>query len=710
MSIIPRSIRHSMGEYFTPSWVADYVIGKGLSKTSEQNWKALDPCCGSGTFIIQLIKHVVGNVDLYVLSEEEKEAYMKKILDSVYGIDINPLSVLSARVGYYLALRPFGLIHNIEIPIYLGDSAITPTKEEIDGIECYKYSVSNKKKTFDVILPSRFVRNKSFGLTMSSLQDAVKQENEELLFQMIKNKLSEREKRSNRLLQVVKELSANLVELHKNNWDGIWVRIATNFMLIARLSQFDLIVGNPPWVKWEHLPSRYAKKIKKLCNIRHIFSTRGRFGGTQLNICALISNVVATNWLKESGVLAFLMPDSIMSQNSYEEFRYFYIDYENKSRLYLQHIDKWEKPLKPFPNSQDFNTYYYSSQIQDYSKGIDVTTISRNKGISDSLLNQYDNFEDVKDNLIFGKRKAIQCSKKSTAFTYRSNLYDFNKIIGPSAYEYRTGVEFTPLELYTLKVLGNSTQTKHCLFCNKKYPNSKFKVDDMPRNGWNLPVQYIFPIVTGPSLSPFKCNFDNDYCILPYDSNNTEKPISTEEMIKNNNDLFRYLLSHQSLIDKQSEKSKTLHRGDEFYAISKIGPYTFAPYIVAVRDNTKFCSSIIEKKVTPWGERKQSICVKHTIIISRDLNGRFISEDESHFINGILNSNVVIEYIHNTFKTNGFSLIKSNIYLPLYDELNDKHNKIVDLSKEATNSNDLRRIRDIQSELSSIYLQICMEK
>ena len=74
------------------------------------------------------------------------------------------------------------------------------------------------------------------------------------------------------------------------------------------------------------------------------------------------------------------MPDSIMSQNSYEEFRYFYLDYEAKERLFLQKIDKWEKPLKPFTCedivvSQDFNTYYYSRKEVDYKKGIDVTCI-----------------------------------------------------------------------------------------------------------------------------------------------------------------------------------------------------------------------------------------------------------------------------------------------------------------------------------------------
>ena len=57
MSIIPKSIRHSMGEYFTPEWLADYVVEKAISDIGNQStWRAIDPCCGSGIFIISLIK------------------------------------------------------------------------------------------------------------------------------------------------------------------------------------------------------------------------------------------------------------------------------------------------------------------------------------------------------------------------------------------------------------------------------------------------------------------------------------------------------------------------------------------------------------------------------------------------------------------------------------------------------------------------------
>lgn len=712
MSIMPKSVRHSMGEYFTPAWLSDYVVEEGLKLQNNKNWKAIDPCCGSGTFIMSLIKNIVGDINLLTLSESQKEEIKNRVLNSVFGIDINPLSVLSARVGYYLALRPFGNVENIEIPVYLGDSAITPTRESVDGIDCYKYSVVNNKKSFDVVLPVRFVNLKDFGKIMSSLQSAVKTDNSQILFEIICGNLSNEEKKSSQLLVLLKSMSDDLVELHKNNWDGIWIRIATNFMLIARLSKFDLIVGNPPWVKWEHLPSKYAEKIKELCNIRHIFSTRGRFGGTQLNICALIANVVATNWLNDNGILAFLMPDSIMSQNSYEEFRLFYTDYENNKRLYLQKIDKWEKPLRPFTSegvvvSQGFNTYYYSNKVVDYKKGIDVITITRDKSITDTAINQISKYKDAKKYLIFGLKKAAQMSDKSSAFSYLSDVYDFSKIIGPSFYEYRTGVEFTPQELYMLVGIKDSAKKGNFIFENKKFKRSKYIVDDMPLGGWDLPTEHIYPIVTGPSLTPFGCNMENEYCILPYIENKTDAPISVSDMISSNGELFDYLLNHQNLIDSQSKKSKDMHRGDEFYALSKIGPYTFSKYVVAARDNTKFCASVIEPIYTLWGEKKQRICVKHTMIIGRDNQGKTLSKDAAYFVCGILNCDIVIEYMQNTFKSNGYSLKKSHFYLPLFDKNNDLHKKIVSLSKKASKSSEADKITKIQSELSDLYLQLC---
>lgn len=715
MSIIPQSIRHSMGEYFTPEWLADSVITEALSSIHNPDWNAIDPCCGSGIFIIALIKKVVGDVNINDLSEEDKKSLLNSILQRVHGIDINPLSVLSARVSYYIAIHQFGEVKDIEIPIFLGDSAIVPIQKQVNGIDCYYYSINNNKYgALNVLLPKSLVDRPDFGKTMSKLQALVKAESSSVLYSKIIETFSEKEKGCKELMDSVKQLSKDLVKLHTNKWDGIWIRITTNFMMIARLQKHDLIVGNPPWVKWEHLPAAYTRKIKDFCDIRHIFCNDGMYGGAQLNICALISNVSATNWLKQNGVLAFLMPDSLMSQNSYEEFRNFYTDYEKNQRLYLQKLDRWCAPLRPFKVgkksvTQDFNTYYYSNPVIDYKKGVKVRAISKKKGINDQVINKCQTFEEAKQYLVLSEQSAKQLASNSTQFTYKSASFDYSLIIGKTSYLYRTGVESTPFEIFKMLGEGDSNKINHYRFKNKVLKTSKYKVDDIPLNGWDFPVDLLYPMVEGPAIKPYTFDWGNNYHLIPYKSNDTSAPISLEELTSENEEVALYFCKHRDLLDQQSDKSKTMHRGNEFYALSKIGPYTFAPYIVAARDNSNFCSSVINPVMTPWGKTKQAICVKHTIIISQDINGNFISEDESHYINAILNSSIVHSYIHSTFKTNGFSLKKSNLCIPKFDSSNRLHMRLVVLSKYATmEKNESKRKR--VSELSSIiYQDVCKE-
>lgn len=97
-------------------------------------------------FLIESIKEIVGDKNVQTMTYKEKENLKEDIVKRVYGIDINPLSVLSARVGYYLALKPFGNLHDIDIPVFLGDSAILAEEISLDGTKCYKYSVNNLKK------------------------------------------------------------------------------------------------------------------------------------------------------------------------------------------------------------------------------------------------------------------------------------------------------------------------------------------------------------------------------------------------------------------------------------------------------------------------------------------------------------------------------------------------------------------------------------
>lgn len=163
MQIMPNEVRHSLGEYFTPSWLADQVVSKSIDMSSnKENWRALDPCCGSGVFIVTLIKHILKQYNLNQLTSREKNEILQNILNRVIGIDLNPLSVLTARINYLLAIKPLLEDQQFEIPIFLGDSANIPQTEVIDNVACYTYKINTLKGNLDITLPKSFVQSSDF--------------------------------------------------------------------------------------------------------------------------------------------------------------------------------------------------------------------------------------------------------------------------------------------------------------------------------------------------------------------------------------------------------------------------------------------------------------------------------------------------------------------------------------------------------------------
>lgn len=708
MEIMPTEVRHSLGEYFTPAWLADHVVKQSVNMVENKHFNAIDPCCGSGVFVMSLIKNIIGETDILSLSEKERRLLLNSILNRVKGVDINPLSVLTAKVCFYLSIKPLTNNEDIEIPIYLGDSANIPTKLKIDTIECYQYIVVNKQENIEVTLPSSFIENVSFFFQMSQIQAIIKAEDSELVYEKFIENIGEQNLNED-ILKKIKSLSVQLVRLHKNNWDGIWIRIVANFMLVARIKNMDIIVGNPPWIKWEFLPQVYAEKIKGLCLDRHLFSGQTYMGAISLNICALIANVTASTWLNKNGVLAFLMPQTLMTQDSYAGFRNFFSNEEKNERFYLQKLDDWTKSGNPFVDTQEkFMTYYYSREIVDYfNSGIPIIAYEKKRRINIKEINSKQSFHEVND--FFEKKhlKAFQMDENRTGYTtftqetlpYKDN---FDLIIGTCEYKARSGVEFTPAEIYFVEPVKAVTSKKLYLFKTSKFNNSVYKsLSDLPVQ---LETEFIRPVVKAPEIIPFGFNINSNYCIFPYEEDSSVS-IDEKKLSKVSPNLFKYLVNNKKVIGRQSKRSINISRGTAFYSLSKVGEYTFSPYKVTFRDNTKLSAAVVEKIITPWGTEIMPICAKHCPYISKDKTGRNIDRDEAYYLCAILNTPIVQEYFKFTYSTRSYS-INFNIKMPLYDSRNKNHKDLVKYAKEAT----AKCFTDkIAKKINETYLKLCAE-
>ncbi|MCM1027321.1 MAG: SAM-dependent methyltransferase [Roseburia sp.] len=710
MEIMPNEVRHSLGEYFTPSWLADYVIDNSVEMVGDLPWRAIDPCCGSGIFVASLIKHVIGDRDIFSASKEEKARILAEILERVSGVDINPLSVLTARVSYMLAISPLLGDETVEIPVYLGDSANIPARIQLGGVDCYSCAVSTKRGRIDVALPRSFVERRDFLEKMNVIQRLVKTENADAVYEKFVANLAEEERREE-LLESIRRLSRRLTELHEKRWDGIWMRIVSNYMLVARIRDMDIIVGNPPWVKWEFLPQMYAEKIKSLCVSRHLFSGQTYMGAISLNICALISNVTASAWLRPEGVLAFLMPKTLMTQDSYAGFRNFYTDPEKRERLYLQRADDWSGAGNPFIfTTEKFLTYYYRRRRVDYRReGVPMYFPEKKRNLDIRRINSYNSYREVEDCFAIGGGRAYQLDENRTGFTMvrdeeASRIELYGRIIGDFAYKARSGVEFTPAEVYFLEPTRSCGNEKRYRFRNAEFTGAVYKAAG--QGELELETEFIYPVVKSPCIREFGFAENQNCCIFPYRRGET-KCLLEAELAAQSEYLAGYLAANRTLIEKQSKRSRAIARGDAFYALSKVGEYTYGDYAVTFRDNTKLAAAVVSPVLTPWGERKMPVCAKHAPIISMDKKGRYITEEEAYYLCGILNTGVVQEYMRLSFSGRSYS-IDFNIKCPLYEEENPLHRRIAELSRAAHEQyGDSADVAGMKKEIEACYLELC---
>src|ERR1035437_4277217 len=127
--LFPKSVRHDLGEYYTPDWLAELVLNE-LGYEGDPDKRLLDPACGSGTFLVLAINRIRHWYD----QNREKCSYdegelLKKILANVIGFDLNPLAVMAARTNYLVAIKDLiRHVEGVEIPVYLCDSIMTPAE------------------------------------------------------------------------------------------------------------------------------------------------------------------------------------------------------------------------------------------------------------------------------------------------------------------------------------------------------------------------------------------------------------------------------------------------------------------------------------------------------------------------------------------------------------------------------------------------------
>ncbi|MDE3092090.1 MAG: SAM-dependent DNA methyltransferase, partial [Chloroflexota bacterium] len=281
--LMPRELRHDLGEYYTPDWLAERLLTQvdsslfqplttdaarrqslAYAQKNLLKLRFLDPACGSGTFIVLTIRRIRDLAQRLRMesSNEKKRWVLEAILNNVQGIDLNPLAVIAARTNYILALGDLMQILNrpeIDIPIYLADSILTPSLGE-DIFTGGNYRI--KTTVGEFLVPEAFNTKDRIDALAHALDEAVEAKPKVSADNFVARVnvaagLSDKEleKAHRSLADLYKKLS----ELHSKGLNGVWARIIKNAFMPLFIGKFDYVVGNPPWVNWESLPGDYRQ-------------------------------------------------------------------------------------------------------------------------------------------------------------------------------------------------------------------------------------------------------------------------------------------------------------------------------------------------------------------------------------------------------------------------------------------------------------------
>ncbi len=101
------------GEVFTPAWMVEAMLDLVKDETGRIDSRFLEPACGSGNFLVQVLLRKLAAVELkYGRSDFERRHYALLGLMCIYGIELLPDNMAECRANLlevfaeYLGLDP----------------------------------------------------------------------------------------------------------------------------------------------------------------------------------------------------------------------------------------------------------------------------------------------------------------------------------------------------------------------------------------------------------------------------------------------------------------------------------------------------------------------------------------------------------------------------------------------------------------------------
>ena len=676
--LLPKELRHGLGEYYTPDWLADLAIDES-AYDADPDTRVLDPACGSGTFLVLLLRRAIAAAAERQMPERE---LLSKLTSNIVGFDLNPLAVIAARTNYLMAIRDL-LPHregDIDIPVYLCDSVLVPA-EVNEGRE--EIPLITTAETF--VVPRRVVDEGKLDALAGALERCVEHDyprddflalvGEELAF-------SDEDKAATR--HILGPLYDQLLQLKKQDRNGIWARIIKNAFAPLFQSQrpFDIVVGNPPWVNWESLPPDYRKRTQELWKKYGLFTlsgARARLGGGKKDISMIMAYVAMDRYLRDGGVLAFVITQTVFkTRGAGEGFRRFNLAPDTNL------LGDEGVPAKPVEvlrlhdlvSVQPFAGAANRTAVMVLQKGRPTSypvpyTVWRRK--ERARINELMALRDVRAQLEQTELAAEPLSRITDPWLTapRQTLAALRKAIGASPYRAWEGSNTGGANgAYWVEIVEELPDGKLLI----RNLHDVGRTEALPALTRPVERDLLYPLLRGRDVRPWVA-VPSAHIILAQNPD-TRVGWPEPEMRVRWPNTYAYLKEFEPLLLERPAYKKYFKPDAPFYTMFNIGPYTLAPYKVVWREQAAQMTAAVVLLPDAHGK---PIVPDHKLMLVA-----CTSAQEAHYLCGALNSCLcraltrayIVEVSMSTHVLEHFSL-------PAFDPGNALHTRIAALAADA---------------------------
>jgi len=692
--LFPKSVRHDLGEYYTPDWLAEHVLNE-LGYVGDPDKRLLDPACGSGTFLVMAINRIrkwyEENREHCQFDESELG---RKILANVIGFDLNPLAVMAARTNYLIAIRDLiGHMDKVEIPVYLCDSIMTPS--EYGGLFAGKLGVSQELKA----APTTFI----IPIEIATNREDVAKYAEQLEF-CVRNSYSPEEfiqRCRDEGLPINEQrlhigLYNELVELDKANKNGVWARIIKNAFAPLFIGQVDYVAGNPPWVNWRNLPSEYRAGMIPLWENYGLFSQKGlqaRLGAGMDDISVLMTYVSSNAYLREGGRLGFVVTQTLFqSAGGGQGFRRFTLP--TGKFLKVERVYDFSS-FQPFEGATNRTSTIFLT-VSGSPTIYPVEYVKVELRDPSSLPEMWGQLPD--GSLTMTKLEAIPiASDKTSSWSVmpKGMAETIKNVCGVSKYVARIGAHSGGAAgVFWVDV--QKRDRKYVLVSNR-WDAGRNKFDPVTMS---LEAEFVKPLARGRDVQRWSVN-PSLSIIIPYKANNFGKAVLETQMKREFPRTFEYFESFKlNMLKRPHYLQHFRPSGAPYWSMYNVGNYTFAHSRVVWREqSSSFQCAVIE------GE-PESAPVADAKLIVVACN----SPDEAHFLAAVLNSSPA-RFVINSYvvKVQISTHVLKNIAVPPFSANIPLHIALAEQSRlchKAVRQGEIANLPQLEQKIDDLVAEL----